>query len=216
MTRMAAGKLRHALEERPDDVLLMSMYAINWARAGFYADAVAAFALCAGSPLYEQEGILLHADALRETGTPRAAARLRLSQRVDTTSLSDELTILLGAADDLIAAGALDEASAILQEAEGLAPRSVTVHTALAELAESQGDDTSAGFHRWLASLQPQTRSLRARTDEIQLLLEAGELEAAADAIETARAAQPQALRLVALQARLLRLESRTQEALYL
>ena len=206
MKRMTAAKVRAALESDPDNIDLMSMLAINWARAGFYADAAATFPLCQGSVRYELEGLILHADALRETGQPLSAAALRQSQRVSATP-QGELQLLIGIADDHMAAGMLDAAEAHLLEALSMYPWSANVLAALAEVSWHRGDADTAAFYLWLIERHPQVRSIRAQLMRLRLLLDEGAYEEAEPMLRAARTSYPQSMRLVALEARLLRLQ---------
>lgn len=214
MKRMMAAKARIALEADPDNIDLMSMYAINWARAGFYADAASAFQFCDGSPRYEQDGLILHADALREVGQPLSAVHLRQSQRIMAPQA--EQLLLLGIADDYMSAGMLDEAAEQLDEALWLFPQSANVLAALAEVSWLRGDTDAVTFYLWRIEHNPQMRSVRTQLVKTRLLLEEGAYEEASRILRAAREASPHSMRLVALDARLLRLQGDPQAALEL
>jgi tetratricopeptide (TPR) repeat protein len=109
--RQVVRRATALLEQDPDDVEVHAVLGVAWARAGYLADAVGAFALCGGSAYYEDQGLAAHADALAALGEPERAAALR-EQRLLDADLDEarEVRLLLNMADDHRLAGRPDRA----------------------------------------------------------------------------------------------------------
>ncbi|MCB9764381.1 MAG: tetratricopeptide repeat protein [Alphaproteobacteria bacterium] len=212
--RRASGKLRALLDVHPDNLRAHCMLAMTEARAGFYADAIAGFGLCAGDPLYEVEGISDHADTLRALGHPAEAAALRLSQRVNVEGEDTELPVLLDAALDLRFAGDDVGAEELLVEATGLFPRSSSAHAELAELLFAQGRLDDAEFHLWLADLYGGGLSHRTRLVLGRVQLAEDNLVGANETLTRASNQRPRSADAAALLAESLRRMGRADEAL--
>jgi tetratricopeptide (TPR) repeat protein len=151
--RTAAESLRASLEDDPEDPELLARLGLAYFQLGLYSDAEAAFRNAAGSAWYEAQGVGAHAATLRELGMFDDLAPLRQAQIIAADDETGLNTAFLGAADDAIAAGDLDQALTMAEQALALRPSSPTAHAWLADIHQQRGDDEAAGFHLWLAEL---------------------------------------------------------------
>lgn len=151
--RLAIQQARGQLLEEPDNLDAMAGLGIAQSRAGYFADAAAAFALSEGAPLYEEMGIESHANTLRALGAGGEAAALR-SQRLLVNPLGSQTAFRLWMAlsDDHQSTG--DVLAAIEMTEAGLAqfPESSMLHAQMAELLFALGQDEDGEFHLWLAA----------------------------------------------------------------
>lgn len=190
---MAAGAIKAALLEDPDNCSLHAQLGILHARRGMFADALASLELCPGGATYEDKAIPAHANTLRAFGRGDEAADLRLSQLLGEPDEDVVLRILLEAAADEQAAGRYDAAYDLCWRALAMHPRGSAVHAQLAELHWALGDAEQAEYHAWVANLSGKPR-LSAVLMEARFHLADGDLEAADAALERARRMQPKHL----------------------
>lgn len=151
--RTAAESLRASLEDNPEDPELLARLGLAYFQLGLYSDAEAAFRNAAGSDWYEAQGVGAHAATLRELGRFEDLGPLRQAQILGADDEIGLNTAFLGAADDAMAAGELEQAVDWAEQALALRPSSPTAHAWLADIHQRRGDDEAAGFHLWLAEL---------------------------------------------------------------
>jgi tetratricopeptide (TPR) repeat protein len=202
--RTAAEQLREDLEEHPDDPELLARLGLAYYQLGLYSDAEAAFRNAAGSEYYEAQGIGAHAATLRELGMFDELPALRQAQILSSDDPSAMNTALLGAADDAIARGDLQEALDFAEQALALRPTSPTAHAWLADIHLRLGDEESAGFHLWCSGLEGY-RANRAAELHIRLAMADGALVEALRLVEEARQGRRRNAGLAVLQARIFR-----------
>ncbi len=165
--RTAAESLRASLDQHPDDSDLLARLGLAYYQLGLYSDAEAAFRDAGGSVFYESQAIGAHASTLRELGMFDEAAPLRRAQLLSADTDASLNAAFLGAADDAMAAGDLEAALELAEEALALRPASPTAHAWLADIHLRAGDLDAAGYHLWLSELDgyqsSRTRELRVR-----------------------------------------------------
>lgn len=176
--RNALPGLREALASNPDDADLHAHYAIVSARIGRFADALPSFEYGAGAEIYEEQGIGLHADALRATGRADEAAALRRAAFISATRWPRQLSLVMDLADDLRYAGDLLGAEDAAWLLVGEAPGMEEAYALLADVALDRGDTEEAALQLWLADLYG-TRTSRTRAARGRLQLAYGDLDEA-------------------------------------
>jgi tetratricopeptide (TPR) repeat protein len=212
----ASASIRTGLESNPQNADLHALAGTVFSRSGLYADALPAFLLAQESAFYESEGLYAHADALRETGSPEAAAELR-SQRLLASGLDEsrELIIGLGLVDDYIRAGDFDRADETLHYLHTLWPRSPALHGHMADYYLELGDLESADFHLWYVTEVLGLRlGMRGMFATYRIHLHHGDLSEAQRVLDEAMELHKKNLRLRARQAELYRLQGDSKNAL--
>ena len=211
----ASASLRAQLEANPDDADLHALAGTVFSRASLYADALVPFQFADGSIFYEREGLYAHADALRETGDPEAAAHLR-AQRLLASDLdeSKELIIGLGLADDYIRAGDMSRAYETLSGLEAMWPRAPSLHGHLADYFLDLGDIDSAEYHLWyVTDVLEQRLGMRGMFAKYRIHLHHMDYVAAQAVLDEAILLRRQSLRLRARQGELYRLMGQPESA---
>jgi tetratricopeptide (TPR) repeat protein len=202
--RTAAESLRASLEDNPEDPELLARLGLAYFQLGLYSDAESAFRNAAGSAWYELQGVGAHAATLRELGMFDDLGELRQAQILNADDESGLNTALLGAADDAIAQGDLDQALEWAEQALALRPSSPTAHAWLADIHQRRGDDEAAGFHLWLAELDGY-RANRATELHVRIALEDSALLEALEIVEDGRQGRRRNAELAVLQAEIYR-----------
>lgn len=203
--RMALPELREAVRNQPDDPDLYAWLGLALAHIGQYAEAVPAFEMCAGSTIYERNAIGPHADALRATGEPEAAAALRLSRALARKDGADAAgTLFLGQVDDWRWAGRLDLAEDAAWAAIAEAPSAEQTWAALADVYLDAGDLEEARATLWVATRDGRT-SLRGALAEARLAMAEGDYEAAEEALVSSPRERYRSHRLAAMESEILR-----------
>lgn len=197
-SRAAATRLLAAVEKHPDMIRLHTMLAISDARDGWYSDAVSQFGFGRFDVYYEREGIDDHALSLRMVGRGSEAAALRLSQRVLLDDDENDLTLLVEAADDLMAAGDFGAAESLLEEAVGRFPRSSASHAAYASLF-FQTDRPDEGDIELFLAYDNGAPSFKARMVEAERKIATGDYMGAEKELNRAGSARPRSLDVAAL-----------------
>ncbi|MCB9742329.1 MAG: hypothetical protein H6741_25810 [Alphaproteobacteria bacterium] len=180
--RIAAAALREALEADPDDGDLHARLGITYAMMGEYVDAAPHFTFAQGSGVYEEEGWSYHADTLRALGRGAEAAALRLERLPLLPGEKGQLDALIGATDDLRAAGELEAALELAELNLALHPSSDLARAARLDVElDRQGPDVDALLAFMDASYARSTRSLRVR---VRLARMDGDLQGALTLME--------------------------------
>ena len=184
--RTAAESLRDSLERSPEDSELLARLGLAYYQLGLYSDAELAFRDAEGSEYYERVGIGAHASTLRELGRAEEAAPLRQAQIIAAESDSALNSAYLGAADDALARGDLDEA--LEQATWGLSvrPASPSAHAWLADIHHQRGELDDMGFHLWMIDLIDYDSS-RACELEARIALDEGAVVEALHLLENTR-----------------------------
>jgi tetratricopeptide (TPR) repeat protein len=152
--RQVVRQVNAQLEQNPDDPELQAVLGVAWGRAGYFADAAGAFALCAGSAYYEDQGLPAHADALAVLGEPLRAVALR-EQRMLSLDLDDtrEVRLLLNMADDYRLAGRTDLALDTAERALAIWPNAPVTWAVMADVWLDLGRIDEAEEALWQAQL---------------------------------------------------------------
>ncbi len=152
--RTALRQIRPLNEQNPDDPDFHAILGTAYGRMGLFGDAAAEFAMASGSSYYEEDGLDAHADTLRAFGRGDDAAELRLQRPLSVDGERAELVALLGAIDDLRAAGDLEGAERACWIALSIRPDSGAFHAALADVLLDFGDRDAAEYHLWIGELR--------------------------------------------------------------
>lgn len=209
---LAIDKIKADLQRDPSNADLHAMLGISLARVGDYLESLDELDLGRSSPVYDEEGIGAEADALRATGRPDQARKLRLERRILARDAYDEIDLLLAAADDARVEGLTDLAEDLIWEALSLDPDLPKLWAALADIEIDRGETRSAAAYLVQASAIQQG-SFRALLVEARLGLFTGDLALSLDSARLARLKRPKHLMASVLLAEALRRSALPREA---
>lgn len=178
--RVALQEIRKELQNNPDDVDLHAYAGIAAERAGMYGDSAAEFEISQGSAIYEKSGVSSHAETLRVTGEPQAAAALRASQLVMVEDEDEQAIIWMGLVDDYRAAGDYAAAYDAAWQALSISPNSGLIYAFLGDLLMDMGDLEAARYAVWNAE-RLGGKNIRIHIVKARLSLLDGELDEAYD-----------------------------------
>lgn len=142
-----------------------------------YHEAVARFEEGAQTDWYAKVGLRYHADALRETGQPLAAAQLRADHiQAHELAKAQEFTLHMLRVHDLRFAGHTAEAREAAELLVGMFPLSATAWATLAEVQLDQGDFDGAHVTLDIGMVQSKKGARQVSPTRLRAYLEEGDL----------------------------------------